>query len=233
MTPALRQILLGGRFSPDKLPGLAAWYSADFGVLTSVGPDVPATDGQTVRRWLDRSGNGRHLDQETLLNQPTFSGGRVLGDGATSTMRNSSMPSGNLRTYYIVLDQVAWANLSYILDEGTAGARFLIYQRFSTPTIAASGDVAANNQLAIGAVGVFSYVANAAGATTRVNLNSPIFEAASRGGGGLLAVFSQGAGASGYSNVGVRELVRYDAVHDSAEQQKVIRYLARKWGISL
>jgi hypothetical protein len=29
-----------------------------------------AQDGQTVRRWLDKSGNGRHLDQATLAAQP-------------------------------------------------------------------------------------------------------------------------------------------------------------------
>jgi hypothetical protein len=63
-----------GLFSPSQLPGLAAWYDAadSSTVLTSVGPDVPATNGQTVRRWLDKSGNGRHLDQATLANQPTL-----------------------------------------------------------------------------------------------------------------------------------------------------------------
>jgi hypothetical protein len=63
-----------GLFSPSQLPGLAAWYDAadSSTVLTTVGPDVPATNGQTVRRWLDKSGNGRHLDQATLANQPAF-----------------------------------------------------------------------------------------------------------------------------------------------------------------
>jgi hypothetical protein len=65
---------LRSSFSPAKLPGLAAWYDASDSatVLTSIGPDVPATSGQTVRRWLDLSGNNRHLDQDTLANQPTF-----------------------------------------------------------------------------------------------------------------------------------------------------------------
>ena len=89
MHPNVKKLMLlggSGVLTPDRLPGLAAWYSADFGVLTSVGPDVAATDGQTVRRWLDRSGNGRHLDQATLANQPTFSGGSVMFGGVNKLM---------------------------------------------------------------------------------------------------------------------------------------------------
>ena len=79
MSPAVKNIILRSSvITPDRLPGLAAWYSADYGVLTSVGPDVAATDGQTVRRWLDRSGNGRHLDQATLAQQPTLTAGRLV-----------------------------------------------------------------------------------------------------------------------------------------------------------
>jgi len=63
---------VSGLFLPSSLSGLAAWHSADYGVLNSVGPDVAATNGQTVRRWLDRSGNGRHLDQATLALQHTY-----------------------------------------------------------------------------------------------------------------------------------------------------------------
>jgi hypothetical protein len=54
-----------------------------------------ATDGQTVRRWLDRSGNSRHLDQATLANQPTLTSGGANGnlflafDGAGDTMTST------------------------------------------------------------------------------------------------------------------------------------------------
>lgn len=87
----------GGKiFQPSQLAGLAAWYSADYGVLNSISPDTPATDGQTVRRWLDRSGNGRHMNQSTLANQPTFVSGAVTGDGLNARMTSSSwtVPAG-------------------------------------------------------------------------------------------------------------------------------------------
>lgn len=96
MHPNVKKLmLLGGSsvLTPDRLPGLAAWYSADYGVLTSVGPDVAATDGQTVRRWLDRSGNGRHLDQATLLNQPTFTN---TATGLTFNGASSRMTGGDI-----------------------------------------------------------------------------------------------------------------------------------------
>jgi len=71
------------RFNPLRLPGLAAWYDAadSSTVLTTVGPDVPATNGQPVRRWLDKSGNGRHLDQVNLVIQPKLLSGGIEGDG--------------------------------------------------------------------------------------------------------------------------------------------------------
>jgi hypothetical protein len=63
-----------GLFSPASLPGLAAWNDASdtSTVLTSVGADVPATNGQTVRRWVDKSVNNRHLEQGVLANQPVW-----------------------------------------------------------------------------------------------------------------------------------------------------------------
>lgn len=75
MTSAVKRILLSpSAITPDKLPGLAAWYDASDAstVLTSVGPDVPATDGQTVRRWLSRHNPAVYWDQSTLANQPVF-----------------------------------------------------------------------------------------------------------------------------------------------------------------
>jgi len=48
----------GGAFSPLSLPGLKGWYKADAGAYHTVGPNVPATNGQTVISWADQSGTG-------------------------------------------------------------------------------------------------------------------------------------------------------------------------------
>ena len=71
--PLARRVWQAKRFAPDQVPGLGLDLDASYGVLNSIGPDVPATNGQAVRRWLDKSGNGRHFDQATATNQPVFS----------------------------------------------------------------------------------------------------------------------------------------------------------------
>jgi hypothetical protein len=85
-----------GLFSPASLPGLAAWYDASdpATVLTTVGPDVPATNGQTVRRWVSRHNPAVFWDQGDLVIQPklndpnpgiNFNGSSQFMDG-TATM---------------------------------------------------------------------------------------------------------------------------------------------------
>lgn len=57
------------RWTPLNLPELLGlWYAHD--ALTAIGPDIPATLGQTVRRVPDASSNGWHLDQPTGTYQP-------------------------------------------------------------------------------------------------------------------------------------------------------------------
>jgi hypothetical protein len=62
----------GPTFSPSDLTGLELWLDASDSstVLNSISPDTPATDGQAIRRWLDKSGNDRHAEQTTGANQP-------------------------------------------------------------------------------------------------------------------------------------------------------------------
>jgi hypothetical protein len=70
MEPALQPILLRKPFSPATLPGLVMWLDAGYGVLTSVGPDVPAGGGQAVRRWKDRSASAFDTNQTVGGAQP-------------------------------------------------------------------------------------------------------------------------------------------------------------------
>ena len=48
------------------------WLSADQGVFSNTGGTVPATSGQTVAVWNDRSGNGNNAFQPTAANRPTY-----------------------------------------------------------------------------------------------------------------------------------------------------------------
>ena len=80
--PLARRVWQAKRFEPSHIPGLGLDLDASYGVLNSIGPDVPATNGQNVRRWLDKSGNGRNFEQSIALYQPVFnSSGYVVFDG--------------------------------------------------------------------------------------------------------------------------------------------------------
>lgn len=56
-------------FVPTDIAGLSFWFDANNGALNSISPNTPATQGQTVRRWLDLSGNNLNADQATGANQ--------------------------------------------------------------------------------------------------------------------------------------------------------------------
>jgi hypothetical protein len=88
-------------FSPSQLPGLAAWYDAadSSTVLTTVGPDVPATNGQTVRRWLSRHNPAVFFDQADLALQPVFTNSTtgLTFDGVNDFMGGTSTMAGIMR----------------------------------------------------------------------------------------------------------------------------------------
>jgi hypothetical protein len=110
-------------FNPFSLPGLAAWYDASDSstVLTTVSPDVPATDGQTVRRWLDKSGAGRHLNQETLANQRVLDRGGLDGAGWLTATFNYTTPL----SVFCAFQADSWADLRSLFsaDGGSPGVR--------------------------------------------------------------------------------------------------------------
>lgn len=234
LAPTLSLLSPGGAvFNPSQLPGLAAWFSADYGVLTSVSPDVPATEGQTVRRWLDRSGNGRHLDQAVLANQPVLNGQAVVSDGVNDTMFVEFSTIPQPVSGYVVFkwqtdpaqnDRVfnSRSSTTFALNAlgGTSGAiRF-----FAGVTIGGAAFPPAD-------FGVANIVSNGASSLVRGS-GAPLTGNAGTDGLALgLTLF--GAPTSNYADVAVKEVIFYAALHDETTQSKLRQYLARKWGISL
>lgn len=78
-------LLLDGRkFNPLSIPGLGLWLRGDV-AYTSISPDVQAANGESIRRWPDMSGNGRHADQGTGGNKPTWSASGMNGRPGLAT----------------------------------------------------------------------------------------------------------------------------------------------------
>ncbi len=70
-----------GAFNPRALPNLLAWYDASDSstCLNNTSPITPATNGQTVTQWTDKSGNGNHLTQGTGISQPVVATNALNG----------------------------------------------------------------------------------------------------------------------------------------------------------
>jgi len=80
---------------PNTIAGVARFWSSLSNVLTSVSPDVAATDGQSIRRW---SGilTGTTFDQATAIARPLYRAAGQSGnpslelDGSNDTMAGGS-----------------------------------------------------------------------------------------------------------------------------------------------
>lgn len=76
---ALRTVVLRrAELDPRTIPGLGLWLRADT-AYTSVSPDVQATGTDSIRRWPDLSGNGRHFGQTSGGNKPAWSAAGANG----------------------------------------------------------------------------------------------------------------------------------------------------------
>lgn len=58
-------------WTPASLSNLVAWYSADYGVYSDSGV-TPATNGQRIQQWNDKSGNNYHLISTAADHKPLY-----------------------------------------------------------------------------------------------------------------------------------------------------------------
>lgn len=66
-------------FAPPAFSGMLLWLDAQANVYVSIGPNVPAINGDTVARWDDRSTVPIHADQATGSKKPIFNTGLANG----------------------------------------------------------------------------------------------------------------------------------------------------------
>lgn len=226
-------------FRPDKLPGLAAWYSADVGVLTSVGPDVAATEGQTVRRWLDRSGNGRHLDQATLANQPTLSGGGVSVSAGNAWIGTNAMGLGMSGVRGVIMSVTPFSHASNryfmvakngsLISESTIGQRGTVGSG-QVDLFAGSAWSPTTAILPTGSPSVIDALFGGSGAS-RINVTGTDITASP--GVSLINnefyLFATGSG-GGQSFARINEVIFGITDWSLADRTKIRQYLTRKWG---
>jgi hypothetical protein len=104
----------GGRFTPNKLAGLALWLKAD--AITGL------NDGDAIGTWTDSSGNGRNATQGTAGAKPTYKtniiGGKPVArfDGGDRLDNADVALSSTGYTIFCVASVQSLAEIRYLFD---------------------------------------------------------------------------------------------------------------------
>jgi hypothetical protein len=198
-----------------------------------VGPDVPATDGQTVRRWLDKSGAGRHLEQSVLASQPTLnvsgisSKPAVVGNGSQFIFTSPFAISQPFTVYHVVR-YPATGNRAWSFGDTNREVRYLtgpIYE------LNAGTAINTTNPPAVGTNYILTHVFNGA---SSLFLRNATQETISPGTNGLTQ-YGIMARISGFgpTEAVFAEHAIYSGAHDEAQRARMRAYLASKWGITV
>jgi hypothetical protein len=243
-----------GLFSPASLPGLAAWYDASDSntVLTTVSPDVPATDGQTVRRWVSRHNPAVFFDQSVLLNQPTFTNPTtgLTFNGTSSFMNGTGTMAGVFRDRgygYIFAVAVRNSDLSspivlFSVNGGTlsrlgyfprvAGNAYAASRRLDadsvTEALAASGNINEPNLNEVFANWAGGTVRNFVNGVGGTSVNLPSAGNTSDTNSTHVILGDNPAGTAKF-NGNIRELIICNEQLTAAQILSTRRYLQRKW----
>jgi hypothetical protein len=239
-----------GLFSPASLPGLAAWYDASDSstVLTTVSPDVPATDGQTVRRWVSRHNPAVFWDQGTLLNQPTFTNAttgltfngtssfmdgtgtmagvfRNRGYGYIFAVAQDTNPTGGSTRHAIIAEPILQLFTRRINDKFVSVNRRLVAESaiITESTSANNSNLNILEGRSLWSEGSFAMAVNGVSELTGSFATSGNSES------GAATEITLGATASFFFPGNIRELVIVNEQLTAAQILSTRRYLQRKW----
>lgn len=145
MSPKLLRPRATG-FNPKSISGLAMWLDAKktASVLNSISPDTAATNGQTVRRWMDQSGTSTHANQASGTSQPTYTLSTALDfDGTNDSLEISKDLSRNKG--YIAIFAV------FTADTVTSSTRWLVAMTTSLGNIRTGISIGTTGQVSLSA----------------------------------------------------------------------------------
>jgi hypothetical protein len=142
-------------FTPTSIAGCQLWLDAADGatLYDSVSGGQRIGNNQIVRRWEDKSGNGRHASEAT--NGPTRKTSEqngysaLLFNGSNTFMAGSSTPStGNVRTVFAITKSANTSGADFFQIGVFGGATFrgfTLRQSYASPNSGISSDLIANN----------------------------------------------------------------------------------------
>lgn len=227
------EVFLLSLFTPESLPKLKTWLSADFGVNASA---------NSVEQWVDRSSNGNDLIQNIATNKPVIVDYSINGlptitfDGINDFMnfQTNILPLDAVFSYFFVCKNTQTTNNSTIFSQYIAGqnGRTLLAFNFqnqgnlthfinpgtnaaqSILTTSFSQISATNTGLSNGLKLFVNNLPAAVGSATAIlNTNSQI----------------GGQQFSSYFKGDIAEIIFYDTVLSDSDRQMVERYLHDKY----
>jgi hypothetical protein len=233
-----------------------AYLAAKWGIS---GVHAPATaTSDPVGYWGDKSGNGRHVTQATAANRPTISATKQNGRNALAF--NGSSQSLSIASYNA--ENGLPGLTRYVVASMSSAAPSLINRVWSGGGDAIFSTVSGEVRFFAGA-SAYSAVASANYAllTSGTNIIGSVYDGTAGSVAGGIKPYYNGAapplsstsgtlpttlpsGTPGFwigSNIGVNsfwpgrivEYISYSRALGNAERQRLERYLAAKWGITL
>jgi hypothetical protein len=240
MNPRLLRPLASG-FDPRRIANIALWLDA--ADATTVSQD----GSNNVETWSDKSGNGKTFSQLTPNNRPSYTAtlngqSVVTFDGSNDQLTNASniinfanmtmfavgqRNSGSFGGYITSMDSSAGGDVSpailinvtnvAVRGDGTTGALATGSGGFFGPSVITG--VVNNWAPSLFLGGTFIQSQAAGGVNSALNVNT--------------AIGTYRLQAANYLNGYIAELICYQRVLSTAEQQQVERYLGRKWGLTV
>lgn len=247
-------------FTPKSISGLALWLdaSATGDLFQNSDGTVPAVNsGDPVGYWRDRSGNGRNVTNSTSTKRPTVSsesGRKALAfDGVDDNLNAtpSSAVGSTAVTHIAVVknnltSQPTYLSASWGLSSGSAGRPLERWQSLSQNRIYTSDATATDVTSPFRSLSdrfIYCLDGQKDGVATNQHRLREFINGAQ--------IFSVTGNSSTWSttgqkfNLGTRddngtqykgnicEVLCYDKILSVADRQKIERYLAAKWGITL
>lgn len=224
-------------FVPANLAAYFADYDADLGVEVTTGN--PASDTDTVQRWLDQATGARHLTQATAGLRPTYRVGdgpnghnRVFFTASLITRMEATMSLAQPHTIFLI-GRSPFSATNVFFYDGSSTRSALVklsanFQLFSTAAACTQAVPAANTWF------VDEAEFNGASSLHRVDAATP---ATGNPGAATLSNLRVGAGnfVSTASSLDgdISRLIIFNAILSAADKTAVRNYLAREYGVTV
>jgi len=256
-----RTLRPANNFTPRSISGLALWLDASDAstLFRDAAATIPATEAdEPIGAWLDKSGNARHVTQATAGSRPTISATKQNGRNALAfngSSQSLSIASYNAEnglpglTRYIVasMSSSSPAIITRVYSGGGDGLFTTVSGeiRFAAGASAYSAVTSTNYGLLTSGTNIIGSVYDGTAGSVAAGIK-PYYNGAaipSSSTSGTLPT-TLPSGTPGFwigSNIGVNsfwpgriiEYISYSRALGNVERQRLERYLAAKYGITL